>query len=97
VPIGILLALVAVCCVQATTAQVSIFWRAAVFSWDSPTSQLQDELAVSGTVYVDGARQLREHAGAALASSERLSLPGEPVHRDGVALSSRLTRSPPPA
>lgn len=90
-------ALLAICCVRAVTAQVSIVWRTSVVSWDSPTTQFRDELAVQGVAYVDGARQLREHAGAASVPSGRLTVPPDRASAEAVALTSRLTRSPPAA
>jgi hypothetical protein len=93
--VGPLLALVAVCGVLETNAQQSIFWRAAAISWDSPVTQLQDELAVQGAVYADAARQLREHTGSASTASGRLPLASDPVRGDQLAVSSGVTRSPP--
>jgi hypothetical protein len=95
--VAVFVTLVVICCVSAVDARVSIFWRTSVVSWDSPATQFRDELAVQGIVYVDGARQLREHAGAALAPAGRLRVPPDPAHAEAVALTSRLTRSPPAA
>jgi len=90
-------ALLAICCARAVDAQVSIFWRTVIVSWDSPTTQFHDELAVQGIAYVDGARQLREHTGAALAPAGRLTVRPDPGQADLIAVTSRLTRAPPTA
>ena len=90
-------ALLAICCARAVDAQASIFWRTAIVSWDSPTTQFHDELAVQGIAYVDGARQLREHTRAALTPAGRLTVRPDRASAAAVALTSRLTRSPPTA
>ncbi|HEU4371212.1 MAG TPA: hypothetical protein VFV05_23575 [Methylomirabilota bacterium] len=95
--ISAFLALVCAGCVQDAAARLSIFWRGSVVSWDSPTTQLHDELAIQGIVYLDAARQLRERVGAALLRSGRLDVPPDPVGGDTGSLTSRLTRSPPVA
>ena len=89
--------LVAVSCVLDANAQLSIFWRTSVVSWDSSTTQFQDELAVQGIAYVDAARQLREHAGAAVVPAGRLAAPSDHGPGSTVVITSRLTRSPPAA
>jgi hypothetical protein len=93
----VLLALLAACQGLDARAHLSIFWRAAAVSWDSPSTQLQDELAVQGIVYTDAARQLREHTGAVATPSGRLGVPLATVPGDSVALTSPLTRAPPAA
>jgi hypothetical protein len=90
------LALVVTWCAQASHAQLSIVWRTSVVSWDSPATQFHDQLATQGAVYVDAARQLREHVGAALLACGR-AVPADPPRGHAVAVTSRLTRSPPAA
>lgn len=91
------LALVVVWLGQASDARLWIVWRAAVVSWDSPATQLHDELASQSAVDLDAARHLREHVGAALGSLGVLAPAAGPARRDAVALGARLTRSPPVA
>jgi hypothetical protein len=90
-----LLTLLAICQGLDACAELSIFWRAAVVSWDSPTTQLQDELAVQGIAYADVARQIREHTARVVAPSGRLGVFPPPARSDDLALGSRLTRAPP--
>jgi hypothetical protein len=90
------LTLLAVCQWLEARAELSIFWRAAVVSWDSPATQLQDELAVQGIAYADVARQIREHTACVVALSGRLGVV-PPARSDDPALGSRLTRAPPAA
>jgi hypothetical protein len=89
------LALVAVSSALGANAQLSIFWRSSVVSWDDPTTQFQDALAVQGIIYFDSARQLREHTAAASVPSGWLGVPRDPIAGDAVGVTSRLTRSPP--
>lgn len=90
-------ALMATWCVQASDAHLSIVWRASVVSWDSPATQFQDELATQAVAYVDAARQLRDHVGAALRASGRLAVTASAACGSTGAVTARLTRSPPVA
>jgi hypothetical protein len=90
-----LLALAALWCVLGADAQISIVWRAVVVSWDSPATQLHDDVATQGIVYLDAARHLRDQMGAALRPAGRLAAAPDHARGDSPALTSRLTRSPP--
>lgn len=90
-----LLALLSVAAVQHSAAELAIIWRAAILSWDSPATQLQDQVASQGVLSSDPAKQAGEHALAALAPAGLLALP-DGVGRSGdLRGTSRLTRSPP--
>jgi hypothetical protein len=93
--IPVFLALAALRCLQDADAQISIVWRAALVSWDSPATQSQDGVATQ--VYDDTTRPLRDQAGAARRPSGRLTTPREHRRGDSPALTSRFTRSPPDA
>jgi hypothetical protein len=90
-----LLSLLVVSALQASEARVSILWRASVLSWDSPATQLLDELASQGLLYADPARQAREQATVGLRPAGRLALPSAALVHGAVAVGSHLTRSPP--
>jgi hypothetical protein len=91
-----LLALLSVALVQQSAARLGIVWRLAVVSWDSPATQLEDEVASQGLLHDDPARRARAHALAALVPADRLWLPAPPSGPRAVAGLARLTRAPPP-
>lgn len=93
----VLVALLLAGALQASDAHLWVVWRTALLSWDSPTSQLADALALQGAIHADGARRAREATLAAFRPAGLLRLPIRPALTRSAALSSRLTRAPPAA
>jgi hypothetical protein len=90
----VLLALLLLAGAQQASATLAIVWRSAVLSWDSPTSQWQDELASQGAAGADPRGQAHGHL-AALGPGGRLTVPGASRSPDGPVAAADHTRSPP--
>ncbi len=91
----LLAAVVVAAVVHAADAHVWVIWRLAVLSWDSPTSQFSDEIALQGVVYSDGARRAREET---LAAFRPVGVVGRRLATRVVVTAPRSsdpTRSPP--
>jgi hypothetical protein len=79
---------------QYAAASLAVIWRTAVLSWDSPTTQWQDETALQGSTHVDAGAE----AQGAIRPAPVLRLG---VMREHVApcrpacFGSSFTRSPP--
>ncbi|MGH7278252.1 MAG: hypothetical protein ACREJG_06140 [Candidatus Rokuibacteriota bacterium] len=92
-PVLVLLALLCLATARHAEAHLHILWRAAVLSWDSPATQLHDEMIGQGVLYLDPARQ---------ALDSMVAPPTRPLHSaalrcavDAPSVESGLTRSPP--
>ena len=95
VRVALLVLLLALGQAQATDAALSIFWRLAVLTYDSPVTQQIDEAASASVPHADPASEALAHlhAAATTASGRPGSLAG-PV-RDTAVLASGVTRAPP--
>lgn len=91
-----LLALLAGAEAQSALATLNIVWRTFVLSFDSPTSQRNDDIASDGRVSSDPGREAREAVLPGV-EPERLGAIRYAAPDDGHCLGSRLTRSPPSA
>lgn len=91
-----LTALLALAQVHFVVAHFGPLWRTALLSWDSPATQIEDELACESLPHTDPSREPREHA---LLAPRRCGAvhAGSGIVPSSPALPSRLTRSPPPA
>lgn len=70
--------------------------RTALFSWDSPATQMEDELACESLPHTDPSRESREHA--LLAPRRCGAIHARPgIVPSSPTLPSSLSRSPPPA
>lgn len=82
---------------ETTHATLGIYLRAAAVSWDSPITQHHDELASQSLPWADSfAESLARTRAAAEVAGTLGTLPAAPERGD-LALSSRITRSPPTA
>jgi hypothetical protein len=91
---ALLTALLLAAQVQYAAASLAVVWRTAVLSWDSPTTQWQDELALQGSSHVDPAAE----AWSAIEQTPaaRLEVASDHVEpRRPVCCTSSITRSPP--
>lgn len=90
-----LVALLSLAQLQAAVGACGAFLRAVTLSWDSPTSQLVDELASQSVPYADPAAQIREQVAQVRRAEARLVLPAEPGRIGSPGLDTGVTRSPP--
>lgn len=90
-----LVALLSLAQLQAAVGACGAFLRAVTLSWDSPTSQLVDELASQSVPYADPAGQIREQVAQVRRADARLVLPAEPGRIGSPGLDTGVTRSPP--
>jgi hypothetical protein len=94
---GVLLALLMLAALEAPEASVRVLWRFAVLSWDSPATQVFDEIVCESSppsqagAEAQRATRLGARPSARLAPDTAAPRPGSP------APSSGITRSPPAA
>jgi hypothetical protein len=93
----VLVALMTLAQVESPRASLSIFWRGAVLSFDSPTTQSLDELASGATPVADPAREARRSAHAAAVQSSPLPIAAVVVAVRTAARLAGVTRAPPEA
>jgi hypothetical protein len=90
----ILTALLLAAQAQYAAASLAVIWRIAVVSWDSPTTQWQDETALQGSTHVDAGKEaqgaIRPAPAVRLGVSRERVAPFRPV-----CFPSSITRSPP--
>ncbi len=92
---SVLIALVAVLLLLGPQASVSVFWRLAVLSFDDPTTQALDELALETSPFRDALGDLLDEARlAALVWRRARPTPAGPSAHDALA-SGRAVRAPP--
>ena len=95
VRVTLLLTLLALSQGQATDASLSIFWRLAVLSFDSPGTQHGDEAASTTVPHADPAGEAIAHLTAAAATAHARAGALAGVERPTAAVSFGVTRSPP--
>jgi hypothetical protein len=93
----VLVALVALVQLEAPRASLSILWRGAVLSFDSPTTQALDELASGATPVADPARDARRSARAAAVTFSPLAVLVASVAAGTGCDPAGVTRAPPTA
>jgi hypothetical protein len=93
--VTVLVALLALGHLQATLAVVGIIWRASRLSWDSPATQLVEEIASAVVPVSDPSRLAAEHLAVARAAPGRVLALEDRGDAQRPALSERITRAPP--
>jgi hypothetical protein len=91
----LLLALLAVAHAQSGLALVGTVWRFVVLSWDSPATQLVEEVASQAVPHVDPARSLRDRIAASRDDLAGVLTPRDGAPASAAALAACGTRAPP--
>jgi hypothetical protein len=89
--------LLGVAAVQAAEASLRIVMRFAVLSWDSPATQVSDEMVCESSPPSQAGVEAGQGARLAVGASGRLAADPVAPHPSTPALSSGITRSPPAA
>src|SRR5262245_33227633 len=92
-----LVLLVGLAAFQAADASTRILWRFAVLSWDSPVTQVFDELLCESSPPSQAGAEAGQSTRLAVRASGRLPADSIAPHPESPALSSGITRSPPAA
>ena len=97
VSVALLLSALALAHTQDVGARLGIIWRVAVLSWDSPATQMADEIATGKVTSTDPTRDARNHVVAGVDHACRLLETDEPRAEQLLELRPRVIRAPPPA
>jgi hypothetical protein len=92
---GVILASLLLAAVEVSGATLRIIWRAAVLSWDSPATQLADELAGRFSPLSDAGADARQSTRLACRPTGQLTRHHAPPPAADPELGAGITRSPP--